>query len=110
MSINAVTISAIANLFLFDIFSLNIKKPPRLISNILPAVNTGYATDAFTVSKDSIRKQEEKRLGIPTANPVRISFILNLALSFKVKIMLIENATKNIQNKNTALQSFNAQF
>jgi hypothetical protein len=47
MSINAVTISAIANLFLFDIFSLNIKKPPRLISNILPAVNTGYATDAF---------------------------------------------------------------
>ena len=96
-----------ANLFFLEIFSLNIKNPPIFIRRMLPALYRGKATEVCKLSKDKIKKYEENKLGIPTANPVRISFRLNFVLSFKVKKILIRKATKNIKKRKISLYSFN---
>ena len=92
-----------ASLFLFVILSLKMKYPPKVMNRILPALNRGNATEVVKVSRDRIKKYEEKRLGIPTAKPVRTSFILTSAFFFLAYTTLMRKATKKIKNKNTDL-------
>ncbi len=103
ININPIIMRPMAILFLLEIFSLKISKPPILINTILPALYIGNAMDAFNVSSERIKKKEENKFGIPTAIPVNISLLLIFEVSCNVKNKLIKKATKNMANKNISL-------